>query len=103
MAKEDGPDGMPVVEDADHPMTMRELMSHTAGLTYGLFSRSQVDTLYQKAGIIVDPTLTVKEMVGRLPRSRCASSRARCGTTASRWTCRATCWRFWAASRSMTC
>ena len=68
VAKEDGPDGMPVVEDADHPMTMRELMSHTAGLTYGLFSQSQVDTLYQKAGIILDSTLTVKEMVGRLAK-----------------------------------
>ena len=68
VAKEDGEDGMPVVEDADHPMTMRELMSHTAGLTYGLFSQSQVDTLYRKAGIITDPSLTVKEMVGRLAK-----------------------------------
>jgi len=66
VAKEDGPDGMPVVEDADHPMTMRELMSHTAGLTYGLFSQSQVDTLYQKAGIITNASLTVKEMVAKL-------------------------------------
>ena len=68
VAKEDGRDGNPIVEDADHPMTMRELMSHTAGLTYGLFSQSQVDTLYQKAGIIVDPSLTVKQMVDKLAK-----------------------------------
>ena len=65
VAKEDGPEGNPVVEDADHPMTMRELMSHTAGLTYGLFSRSQVDTLYQKAAIL-DLDQTLSEMIDKL-------------------------------------
>ncbi len=68
VAKEDGPDGNPITEEADHPMTMRELMSHTAGLTYGLFSRSQVDTLYTKAGIITDPNQTVKDMVDKLAK-----------------------------------
>ncbi len=68
VAKEDGEDGMPVVEDADHPMTMRELMSHTAGLTYGLFSQSQVDTLYTKAGIITDPNQNLKDMVDKLAK-----------------------------------
>jgi CubicO group peptidase (beta-lactamase class C family) len=65
VAKEDGPDGMPVVEDADHPMTIRELMSHTGGLTYGLFSRSQVDLMYTKAGVL-DPNSTLAEMVKKL-------------------------------------
>ena len=68
VAKEDGPDGMPITEDADHPMTMRELMSHTAGLTYGLFSRSQVDTLYTKAGIITDPNQNLKDMIDKLAK-----------------------------------
>ncbi len=68
VAKEDGEDGMPVVEDADHPMTMRELMSHTAGLTYGLFSQSQVDTLYTKAGIITDPNQNLKGMIDKLAK-----------------------------------
>jgi len=67
VAKEDGPDGNPITEDADHPMTMRELMSHTAGLTYGLFSRSQVDTLYTKAGII-DFNQNLEEMIDKLAR-----------------------------------
>ena len=68
VAKEDGEDGMPVVEDADHPMTMRELMSHTAGLTYGLFSQSQVDTLYEKARIITDPNQNLKDMIDKLAK-----------------------------------
>ncbi|MCY3965336.1 MAG: serine hydrolase [Acidobacteria bacterium] len=68
VAKEDGPDGNPITEDADHPMTMRELMNHTAGLTYGLFSRSQVDTLYTKAGIITDPNQNLKDMIDKLAK-----------------------------------
>ena len=68
VAKEDGPDGMPLVEDADHPMTMRELMSHTAGLSYGLFSQSQVDTLYTKAGVITDPNQNLKDMIDKLAK-----------------------------------
>ena len=68
VAKEDGPDGNPITEDADHPMTMRELMSHTAGLTYGLFSQSQVDTLYTKAGIITDPNQNLKGMIDKLAK-----------------------------------
>ena len=67
VAKEDGPDGNPITEDADHPMTMRELMSHTAGLTYGLFSRSQVDTLYTKAGII-DFNQDLEQMIDKLAK-----------------------------------
>ena len=65
VAKEDGPDGTPITEAADHKMTIRELMSHTGGLTYGFFSRSQTDTLYQKANIL-DRNSTLKEFVGKL-------------------------------------
>jgi len=52
VAKEDGPDGVPMTEPQNHKMTVRELMSHTGGLTYGLFSRSQVDTMYVQANIL---------------------------------------------------
>ena len=65
VAKAPGPDGQPVVEDANHPMTIRELVSHTAGLTYGFFSRSQVDTLYVQANVL-DRNSTLKDMVGKL-------------------------------------
>jgi CubicO group peptidase (beta-lactamase class C family) len=57
----------PIVEDADHPMTIRELMSHTAGLTYGIFSRSQVDDMYVKAGVL-DPNSTLKDMIHKLSK-----------------------------------
>ena len=67
VAKKDGPDGNPITEDADHPMTMRELMSHTAGLTYGLFSQSQVDTLYVNANVL-DFNQTLKEMIDKLAK-----------------------------------
>ena len=65
VAKAPGPEGQPIVEDANHPMTIRELASHTAGLTYGFFSRSQVDTLYMRADVL-DRNSTLKEMVGKL-------------------------------------
>ena len=35
--------------DATHPFTIRELMSHTAGLTYGIFGNSPIDQLYRRA------------------------------------------------------
>ena len=58
-------DGEPVLEDADHEMTIRELASHTAGLTYGFFSRSPVDTLYQRADVL-DRDSTLAEMIDKL-------------------------------------
>ena len=59
-----GPNG-PIVEEVDHPMTIRELMSHTAGLTYGLFSQSQVDAMYLEKNVrAFDGTL--KDMIDRL-------------------------------------
>lgn len=65
VAAADGADGMPVTEPATHPMTIRELMSHSGGLTYGFFSQSQVDALYVKANVL-DPNTTLKQMVEKL-------------------------------------
>ncbi len=65
VAREDGPDGVPVTEPQNHRMTVRELMSHTGGLTYGLFSRSQVDTLYVQNNIL-DTNSTLKQMIDKL-------------------------------------
>ncbi|MCW8195405.1 beta-lactamase family protein [Proteobacteria bacterium 005FR1] len=39
------------------PLTIQQLMSHTSGLTYGLFGSSEVDKMYQKAGILTEPNL----------------------------------------------
>jgi CubicO group peptidase (beta-lactamase class C family) len=44
-------DGSMTTIDANHKMTIRELMSHTGGLSYGIFSQSPVDSAYLAAGI----------------------------------------------------
>ncbi|NOT63641.1 MAG: beta-lactamase family protein [Acidobacteria bacterium] len=50
------------------PMTIRHLMSHTAGLTYGLFGNTEVDKLYRAANIFGDFTLAeFSKKVAALP------------------------------------
>ena len=67
VAVSDGPDGNPVVADASHEMTIRELMSHSGGFTYGIFGRSQVDLLYQKANIL-DRDQTLEQLTAKLAK-----------------------------------
>ncbi len=67
VAREDGPNGQPITEPAHHPMTIRELMAHTAGLSYGIFSESQVDTLYNEANVL-DNDSTLKDMIDKLAK-----------------------------------
>jgi len=52
-------------EPADHPMTIRELMSHTSGLSYGIFSQSPVDTKYREADMTA-PGSTLQDMIDKL-------------------------------------
>lgn len=66
-------DGSMITEEANHKMTIRELMSHTGGLTYGIFAQSAVDTAYVDAGIgaaaaagILEPNETSKDFVAKL-------------------------------------
>ena len=58
-------DGTILTEPADHPMTIRELMSHTGGLTYGVFSPSAVDDRYNELDIL-DPDQTLQEFIDKL-------------------------------------
>jgi len=44
-------DGKMILVDPDHAPTMRELMSHTAGFTYGIFGNTPVDKLYRDANL----------------------------------------------------
>ena len=37
--------------------TIRDLLLHTAGMTYGVFGNTEVDQLYRKAGLLGDTTL----------------------------------------------
>ncbi len=65
VAQEDVPNGIPMAELPHHKMTMRELMSHTGGLTYGSFSRSRVDTLYGEVNVL-DGNGTLQDMIDKL-------------------------------------
>jgi CubicO group peptidase (beta-lactamase class C family) len=60
-------DGSVITEDARHPMTIRELMTHTAGFTYGAFSDTPVDKMYRKVNVL-DPNSTLKDMVTKLSK-----------------------------------
>jgi CubicO group peptidase (beta-lactamase class C family) len=59
-----GPGG-PVLEDPDHPMTIRELMSHTAGLAYGIGAPGPVDSLYAAEGVL-SKDQTLADMIDKL-------------------------------------
>jgi CubicO group peptidase (beta-lactamase class C family) len=45
-------DGEMILEDAQRPPTMREVMSHTAGFGYGLFDVHPVDRAYRAAQVL---------------------------------------------------
>lgn len=51
--------GQPVMKTvpAKRPVTVRDLLRHTAGLTYGVFGDTLVDREYRKAGILSNPNL----------------------------------------------
>ncbi len=58
-------DGQLTLEDPVRGMTIRDLMTHTSGLTYGFFSQSDVDTLYQESNVL-DQAGTLKDMIEKL-------------------------------------
>lgn len=57
-------DGKPVADLPGHPPTMGELMSHTAGFTYGLFGSSPVDKMYMQANPLAATSL--QEFIDRI-------------------------------------
>ena len=59
-------EGKVVVEDPAHPPTMHELMTHTAGFTYGIFGSSPVDKMYQSANLFQSKSL--EEVIGKLAK-----------------------------------
>lgn len=58
-------DGNMITEEANHKMTIRELMSHTGGLSYGIFAQSPVDSMYVQAGLL-DTNDTLEEFTTKL-------------------------------------
>jgi CubicO group peptidase (beta-lactamase class C family) len=57
-------DGKIILEDPEHPPTMRELMSHTAGFTYGIFGDTPVDKMYRDAQVLASKNL--QEMIDKV-------------------------------------
>lgn len=57
-------DGQAILEAPAHPPTMAELMSHSAGFTYGRFGSSAVDKLYQASDPLNEPSL--QAMINRV-------------------------------------
>src|SRR4051812_25173411 len=55
--------GAPILQAPAHAPTMAELMSHTAGFTYGLFGNTPVDKLYQ-----TDPPLNAPSLKAFIDR-----------------------------------
>ena len=59
-------DGNMILVDPEHAPTLRELMSHTAGFTYGFFGETPVDKMYRDAKILQSGNL--QEMIDKLAK-----------------------------------
>jgi CubicO group peptidase (beta-lactamase class C family) len=55
-------------EPAARPMTVRDLLTHTSGLTYGFMERTNVDAAYRRLGVAdrTRPGYTLRSMVDTL-------------------------------------
>jgi CubicO group peptidase (beta-lactamase class C family) len=69
VAKVDPANGSVTTVPSNHPMTMRELMSHSGGLTYGFFGGTAVDKQYVDNKVFdqSQPMQTFIERLGKTP------------------------------------
>src|ERR1700730_17163605 len=58
--------GNMILEDPVHPPTMRDLMTHTAGFTYGFFGTSPVDKMYKDQQVMQSQSLP--DMINKLAK-----------------------------------
>jgi CubicO group peptidase (beta-lactamase class C family) len=58
--------GNMILEDPVHPPTMHELMTHTAGFTYGFFGNTPVDKMYTDQRVMQSQSL--QEMIDKLAK-----------------------------------
>lgn len=58
--------GTMILEDPVHTPTMRELMTHTAGFTYGFFGTTLVDKMYTEQKVLGSNSL--QEMIDKLAK-----------------------------------
>jgi CubicO group peptidase (beta-lactamase class C family) len=54
--------------EAKREPTIRDLMRHTAGLTYGSFGNAAVDQLYKKAGLLSTPGDSLQDTMTKLSK-----------------------------------
>lgn len=59
--------GNVALKDQNHPATMRELMSHSGGFTYGFFSQTAVDKMQLEADLL-NPNNTLDEFIKRVAK-----------------------------------
>jgi CubicO group peptidase (beta-lactamase class C family) len=59
--------GNVVMKDQNHAVTMRELMSHSGGFTYGFFSQTAVDKMQMEADLL-NPNNTLDEFIKRVAK-----------------------------------
>ncbi len=62
-----GSAAQPVLRDPDRPVTLADLLTHTSGLTYGVFGTTPVDTIYRRA-ILFNPRWTIAQLADSLAR-----------------------------------
>jgi CubicO group peptidase (beta-lactamase class C family) len=69
VAKVDPANGSVTTVATDHPMTMRELMSHSGGLSYGFFGGTAVDKQYVEQNVFdqTKPMQAMIEKLGKVP------------------------------------
>jgi CubicO group peptidase (beta-lactamase class C family) len=61
-------DGQELVEvPADREITVRDLLRHTSGFTYGFFGNSEVDKRYRRAGVLMTDR-TLKDTISKLSK-----------------------------------
>ena len=60
--------GTQILVEPEHAPTMRELMTHTAGFTYGFFGDSPVDGIYREQKVLQSANLhEMVEKLGKIP------------------------------------
>jgi CubicO group peptidase (beta-lactamase class C family) len=67
VASGDDGHGNLVLQPSAHPMTMRELMTHTAGFTYAYYGQTKVEHLYDEVNL-EDPGQTLQQLIDKLAK-----------------------------------
>jgi len=62
-----GSAAQPQLRDPDRAITVADLLTHTSGLTYGLFDSTSVDSIYRRAGFF-GPGWTTSKLADSLAR-----------------------------------